>query len=132
MEQSRSMPRDLVVPVLGYPDVADAVAWLTRAFGFTVRWRADEHRAQLGVGGTAAVEVRVGSAPDSQDHVLVRVEDVDAHQAHARASGAVCTEPEDHPDGERQYAATDPWLRTWLFSQTIADVAPADWGATEG
>lgn len=29
---------------------------------------------------------------------------------------------------ERQYAIEDPGGHTWTFSQTIADVAPEEWG----
>jgi uncharacterized glyoxalase superfamily protein PhnB len=59
----------------------------------------------------------------------VRIEDADAHCAHARASGArILAEPTDHPYGERQYAAEDLGGHCWTFSQTIADVAPEDWG----
>jgi hypothetical protein len=47
------MPEDVLIPVLGYPSVSEAAAWLTRAFGFSVRWRVEEHRAQLGVGLTS-------------------------------------------------------------------------------
>ena len=38
------------------------------------------------------------------------------------------TEPTDHVYGERQYSAEDPWGHRWTFSQTLADVDPADWG----
>jgi hypothetical protein len=30
--------------------------------------------------------------------------------------------------GERQYAAADPAGHRWVFTQSIADVAPKDWG----
>ena len=50
---NRSMPSCTVIPVLVYEDVDDAVEWLCDTFGFTVRWRAAEHRAQLAVGGGA-------------------------------------------------------------------------------
>jgi hypothetical protein len=50
MQRNRTMPDDVLVPVLAYPSVTEAVAWLTRAFGFTLRWQIEEHRAQLGVG----------------------------------------------------------------------------------
>ncbi len=30
--------------------------------------------------------------------------------------------------GERQYSAEDPAGHQWTFSETIADVAPEDWG----
>jgi len=43
-----------VIPVLIYPDVREAVAWLSAAFGFVERIRIGEHRrAQLQVGDGA-------------------------------------------------------------------------------
>jgi len=33
--------------------------------------------------------------------------------------------------GERQYTVEDPWGNRWTFSQSIADVDPAAWGARE-
>jgi uncharacterized glyoxalase superfamily protein PhnB len=60
---------------------------------------------------------------------MVRVEDVDAHCARARAHGAqVLAEPTDHPYGERQYEVADLAGHRWTFTQTTADVAPEDWG----
>jgi uncharacterized glyoxalase superfamily protein PhnB len=45
-----------VIPVLIYPDVREAVAWLSGAFGFVERARIGEnHRAQLGVGNGAVI-----------------------------------------------------------------------------
>jgi uncharacterized glyoxalase superfamily protein PhnB len=59
----------------------------------------------------------------------VRVEDADAHHARAVAEGAtILDQPTDHPYGERQYNAEDPGGHRWTFSQSIADVDPADWG----
>ncbi len=58
MLTNRSAPPATVTPVLIYPDVRDAVAWLERAFGFEERVRiGDWHRAQLGVGTDGAVVV---------------------------------------------------------------------------
>ena len=37
-------------------------------------------------------------------------------------------EPTDFPYGERQYTAQDPAGHQWTFSQTLADVAPSEWG----
>jgi len=36
--------------------------------------------------------------------------------------------PADYPYGERQYTAEDLAGHRWTFSQTIADVAPEEWG----
>lgn len=66
------------------------------------------------------------------DHVMVRVIDLDAHRDRARAAGAAVSEIDKYADGERQYAATDPNGRRWVFSESVADVAPQDWCATLG
>ena len=39
MLANRSIPRATVIPVLAYPDVNQAAAWLCDAFGFSVRLR---------------------------------------------------------------------------------------------
>lgn len=132
MLANRSMPTQVLIPVLAYEDVSEAVEALSRAFGFVERWRVGSHRAQLGVGSGAAVAVVQGTRPDgSADHVMVRVEDVDTHAEHARAAGAqIVAEPVDMPYGERQYTARDHSGRLWVFSQSVADVAPEDWGGT--
>ena len=63
--------------------------------------------------------------------VTVRVEDADAHCERARANGARITqEPRTHPFGERQYNAEDLAGHSWTFSQSVADVAPEEWGGT--
>ena len=133
MRENRSMPPSTVIPVLAYPDVGEAVEWLCEAFGFAERWRAGNHRAQLWV-GDGAVAVTGGGDTDGRarsSSVMVRVDDVDAHHARAARYGAAITgAPQDFPYGERQYSAEDPGGHAWTFSQTIADVAPEDWGGT--
>lgn len=124
------MPQDVLIPVLGYPAVGEAVQWLTDAFGFMTRWQVGEHRAQLAVGPSAAVAIVQGNAPPSTiDHVMVRVDDVEEHLARALAAGAQVGDVQDHMYGERQYTAVDLSGRSWVFTQSIADVAPEEWGA---
>jgi uncharacterized glyoxalase superfamily protein PhnB len=55
MLSNRSMPRCTVIPELVYADVGEAIDWLCDAFGFTVRLRIANHRAQLNVGDGAVV-----------------------------------------------------------------------------
>jgi uncharacterized glyoxalase superfamily protein PhnB len=125
---NRSVPEATVIPTLAYPDVAEATEWLCRAFGFRVRLRIGDHRAQL-VLGDGALIVTHGEGGSAGHGVLVRVEDADAHHARAVAEGAtILDEPTDHPYGERQYNAEDTGGHRWTFSQSIADVDPADWG----
>ena len=52
---NRSIPRCTVIPELAYPDVGNAVTWLCDAFGFTLRPRIANHRAQLNVSDGAVV-----------------------------------------------------------------------------
>jgi uncharacterized glyoxalase superfamily protein PhnB len=125
---NRSVPEAAVIPELPYPDVREAADWLTEAFGFKERLQIGDHRAQLVFEGGAVIAIQ-GDTPGST--LLVRVPDADAHHAQAAAAGAkVLSEPEDYPYGERQYSAVDPGGHRWTFSQSIADVDPADWGGT--
>jgi uncharacterized glyoxalase superfamily protein PhnB len=137
MRSNRSAPAATVIPVLSYPDVRAAVAFLIDAFGFRERVRVGEdHRAQMRLGDDGDLIVadtgseRAAPVPHQVTaSVMVRVEDVRAHCAHARTHGAVIEmEPTDFPYGERQYQASDPAGHVWTFTETLADVAPEDWG----
>jgi uncharacterized glyoxalase superfamily protein PhnB len=136
MLSNRSIQRATVIPVLAYPDVNQAAAWLCDAFGFTVRLRIGTHRVQLNVGDGAMTvrELRPYEATallGLGHSVTIRIEDADAHCRHAREHGARITqEPVTHPYGERQYNAEDFAGHSWTFSQSVADVAPEDWGGT--
>lgn len=135
MLTNRSIPRCTVIPELAYPDIEQAIEWLCDVFGFTLRLRIGDHRAQLNVGdGAVVVAQRIASSNAANaDSVMVRVEDVDTHCERARQRGArIIQPPGDHPYGERQYAAEDFAGRRWTFSQSIADVAPEEWGGTSG
>lgn len=136
MQKNRSMPGATVSPVLTYPDVREAVAWLTEAFGFAERVRIGEnHRSQLrfGDGALIVADVRGDRRPPRRGEVthsvVVRVDDARAHCERARAHGArIFTEPTDFEYGERQYHAEDPFGHQWTFSETLADIAPEEWG----
>jgi uncharacterized glyoxalase superfamily protein PhnB len=124
-----------VIPELAYPDVSEAIDWLCDAFGFTLRLRIANHRAQLNVGDGAVVvtQLRGGShdGADAAHAVMVRVADVDRHYERARERGVrVLQPPTSYPYGERQYSAQDVGGHFWTFSQSIADVAPEEWGGT--
>jgi uncharacterized glyoxalase superfamily protein PhnB len=125
---NRSVPTATVIPVLAYADViAD---WLCNTFGFSVRLRIAEHRAQLVYGQGAVIVTDGGGAPGgaATHSLLVRVEDADRHHEQAARSGArILNPPTDYPYGERQYTAEDPGGHRWTFSQSIADVDPASW-----
>jgi uncharacterized glyoxalase superfamily protein PhnB len=126
------MPRCTVIPVLAYPDVGEAIDWLRDAFGFTLRLRIANHRAQRNVGdGAIAITEQRDRAGKDSDSVMVRVENVDSHHERAIQHGArVLESPADYPFGERQYTVEDFAGHRWTFSQSIADVDPKDWGGT--
>jgi uncharacterized glyoxalase superfamily protein PhnB len=136
MKPNRSIPKATVIPVLIYPDVRAAVDWLGAAFGFVERVQiGEDHRAQLSFGDGAVIlgDVRNDRRPprpgEVTHSVMVRVDDAHAHCERAREHGArIIEEPTDFPYGERQYTAEDLADHQWTFSQTIADVAPEDWG----
>jgi uncharacterized glyoxalase superfamily protein PhnB len=136
MKSNRSIPQATVIPVLTYPDVRQAVDWLSQAFGFTERLQiGEDHRSQLSIGDGAVIigdnsGNRQPPRPGEVSHqVMVRVEDAKAHCEHARRHGAkILVEPTDHMYGERQYEARDLAGHHWIFTQTVKDVDPSEWG----
>jgi uncharacterized glyoxalase superfamily protein PhnB len=94
-----------------------------------VRLRIADHRIQLVCGSGAVVAVEGTSGDTGSYSLLVRVEDADAHHSRASAGGArILSPPADFPYGERQYTAEDLGGHRWTFSQSLADVDPAEWG----
>lgn len=134
MLTNRSIPNCSVIPELPYADIGQAIKWLGGAFGFTLRLRIADHRAQLNVGDGAVVLVQSeGVGPATACRVLVRVEDVDQHHQKSSRHGArILRSPTSYAFGERQYSVEDFAGHCWTFSQSIADVAPEDWGGTPG
>ena len=138
---NRSAPSATVVPVLVYENAAKAIDWLCGAFGFTERLRATRDgrviHAQLTVGegaimmGAAGSQFRPPRPDEVSQYVIVHVEDANRHFEQSKTFGArIVQAPADMPFGERVYTAEDPEGHRWTFSQSIADVAPEQWGAT--
>jgi len=141
MIANRSAPSAAVVPILVYEDVGKALEFLSRAFGFTERLRAEWggsiSHAQMDIGaGSIMLGKRGGpfTLPPGDtvsQYAHVHVDNVDQHFAKAKAEGAtILKEPQDMPFGVRQYTAKDIGGHWWTFSQSIKDVDPAEWGAT--
>jgi uncharacterized glyoxalase superfamily protein PhnB len=136
MKSNRSVPRATVIPVLTYPDVRAAVDWLCDVFGFKERLQIGEnHRSQLSIGDGALIIADVSGdrkppMHEGIDHqVMVRVEDVKSHSEHARKHGAsIVMEPVDFPYGERTYEVVDYVGHHWIFTETLKDVNPKEWG----
>jgi uncharacterized glyoxalase superfamily protein PhnB len=131
------------IPMIAYEDGNAAMDWLVEAFGFI---EADRRVSPSGVLTHGELEVGEGiimlasPTPDYEspkhhraqcaaarkwsnvpyiiDGVLVQVEDVDAHCAHARAAGAmILSEPVDSDHG-RFYRAEDLEGHRWMFEET--------------
>ena len=132
-----------VTPYLLYEDVAAAIEWLGRAFGFEERLRfADEAgvvthaEVTLGDGevflGHPGPEFRSPEELGAFTHLVhVYVEDVDAHHARAVEAGApILAELEDTPYGDRRYDTEDLEGHRWSFAQVLREVPPEEWGAT--
>jgi uncharacterized glyoxalase superfamily protein PhnB len=142
MVVNRSAPRASVVPILVYEDVGNAIDWLCGTFGFRERLRAvgpggRVSHAQLDIAegvvmlGRQGGEFRLPRPNEVSQYVTVHVDNVDEHFEHARQCGArILKSPADMPFGERQYTVEDLGGHRWTFSQSIADVALEDWGAT--
>ena len=136
---NRSAPPATVTPVLVYPDVRAAVAWLESVFGFEERVRiGDSHRAQMRVGSDGSIVVADASgvrAPPTAGvvtHLIkVRVPDVDEAFARARDNGgSVIEELNTHVYGERSGVIEDLAGHRWELTQTVRDTAPEEWGGT--
>jgi uncharacterized glyoxalase superfamily protein PhnB len=136
MKPNPSIPPPTLIPVLSYPEVREAVAWLIASFGFAERIRiGEDHRAQMSFGDAAVIIADTSGGRRAPDpavktcSITVRVTDVQAQcDRVAEHGGTILMEPTDFPFGERQCSVLDPWGHHWTFSQTIADVAPEDWG----
>src|ERR1700741_4387508 len=105
MISNRSVPTDAVLPHVVYQDVDEAVAWLSKAFGFSEHYRygdpADGAQIRLGnawimlrrareAEGTPA---KLGSTTQS---LTVFVEDVNGHFHRAQGAGAkIMEEPHE-------------------------------------
>ncbi|MBA2529828.1 MAG: VOC family protein [Euzebyales bacterium] len=138
-----SFPR--VTPYLLYQDVASALGWLARAFGFRERLRftgedgavnhaemvlGDDGVIMLGSPGPDYRNPATLGATTVQLHVYV--DDVEAHFAQARDAGArIVREPADEEYGDRRYDAEDLEGHRWSFAQHLRDVPPREWGAVQ-
>jgi uncharacterized glyoxalase superfamily protein PhnB len=120
-----------VTPYLLYEDGESAIAFAMEAFGFQ-----EVSRAVGSAGGLhAEMEVQgggrvfFGQPPTGYrnpvvvgrtSQVIVMVDDVDAHFARAKATGArIIEEPNNLPFGQRRYGCADPQGHEWYFAQPI-------------
>jgi PhnB protein len=122
-----------ITPYLLYEDVAGALRFLAKAFGF--RRYGVQTRGRDGKINHAAMRLnkdlimmgypgpkyknpkRLGEATQS---LYINIGDVDEHFARARKAGAtILEEPKDTFYGHRRYGAEDPEGHQWYFAQNI-------------
>lgn len=129
------MPR--ITPHLFYDDVATAIDWLVKAFGFEVRLRMTDNQGAVVHGDLEVADslVMVGLTSESEvrespktlgkisQRLYIFVDDVDAHFERARNAGAtIISRPTEQFYGDRVYECMDPEGHRWKFAQHIRDV----------
>lgn len=140
--KNRSVPAGALLPHLAYRDVAQAIEWLARVFGFVEHYHYGDpdaiSGAQLHLGDAwIMVHGRKEHAKSPAElgggtqMLTVFVDDVERHYARVKAAGAVIWEELNITIyGEKQYGVEDLDGHRWLFSQHAQDIDPASWGAT--
>jgi len=123
-----------ITPYLLYEDVAGALKFLSKAFGF--KKYGSSYRRPDGKINHAAMQLgddlimmgypgpkyrnpkRLGQATQN---LYINVDDVDAHCERARKAGAlIIEEPQDTFYGARRYGAEDPEGHQWYFAKEIS------------
>jgi PhnB protein len=129
MAGSKPEIRTEIIPYIFYSDVAVALDWLARAFGFVEIMRKetpggglhgemmlDGQQIMMGQGRREKGMVSPAEAQVATQGVFVYLRDVDAHYERARAAGAEIEKPpEDLPYG-RTYSARDLEGHPWFFT----------------
>jgi predicted enzyme related to lactoylglutathione lyase len=140
MIENRSVPPDTVLPHVMYQDVDEAIAWLSKTFGFSEHYRYGDPtsgaQVHLGNAWIMLKRAREGTASPAKlrfgtQSLTVFVDDLEAHFQRAKAAGAKLLEDlHETVYGELQYAAEDIDGHHWLFSRHARDLSPDEWGAT--
>jgi uncharacterized glyoxalase superfamily protein PhnB len=131
-----------IIPMLSYEDGVAAMEWLCKVFGFTEINRMTNPEGRLAHGEIAmgdslvmlaeptpdyqspkhhvencAIAAKAYTVPYIINGVLVYVDDVKAHFAHAKATGAtILSELEEGYPGSR-YRAADLEGQRWMFME---------------
>jgi len=130
------MPR--VTPHLFYDDVAAAIDWLGKAFGFEVRLRMTDKNGGVVHGEMEfadslimlglTTENSAWESPRTFDgrisqRLYIFVDNIDAHYERALSAGArILHEPADQFWGDRVYECIDPEGHRWKFAEHLWDV----------
>jgi uncharacterized glyoxalase superfamily protein PhnB len=131
-----------ITPYLLYEDVAGALDFLSKAFGFeeVLRYTGEQGYVNHAEARLGDASVFMGDPGDQYRNpkklgqetvgIYVLVDDVDAHFERAQAAGAeILEEPVDQEYGHRRYTARDPEGHHWFFAAAVREVAPEEWGA---
>ena len=138
--RNRSVPTDTILPHIVYRNVPDAIAWLTRAFGFVEHYRYGDPPAvgaqvHLGEAWMMLESAKPGSTSPAQaglrtQSLTIFVDNLEAHFNNAKSAGVTLVEDLHETEyGELQYAALDLEGHHWLFSRHARDLSPDSWGA---
>lgn len=141
MLKNRSVPADIILPHVTYQNVAAAIDWLTRVFGFVEHYRygsgpVDGAQLHLGAAWIMVNRAKPGCSSPAQggyrtQSLTVFLEDVDTHFKRVKAAGATIVEDlHETIYGEWQYGVEDIERHHWLFSRHARNIDPAEWGAT--
>jgi predicted enzyme related to lactoylglutathione lyase/uncharacterized glyoxalase superfamily protein PhnB len=140
MIENRSVPPNTILPHVVYPDIAQAIVWLTKVFGFTEHYHygvpASGAQLYLGNAWIMVMQARAGRGTPAQlgsctQSLTVFVEDVEDHFQRSKSANAKIVEDLHETEyGELQYAVEDFAGHHWLFSRHARDVNPTEWGAT--
>jgi len=122
-----------IIPYLSYADAPAAIGFLCKAFGFEERFRYPMPDGRIGHAelGYQDNVVMLASAyegfgesplrlPAVHAQVYCFVDDVDAHFARARESGATVVGEPKNEHGTRFYRAVDPEGHRWIFAMPHA------------
>ena len=143
MSKNRSVPTNTLLPHIVYRDVAEAIVWLTRVFGFREHYRYGGDNGLIGgaqmhlgdawlmLNGPQPGRATPADLGYGTQSLTVFVEDVEAHfQRTKSAGGRIVEDLHETVYGERQYGVVDLDGHRWLFSHHARDLSPDEWGAT--
>jgi len=140
MINNRSVPTNIILPHIVYQNVPEAIAWLKRAFGFSVHYTYGDpvngaqmflNEAWIMVRQARAAQASPSSLGFGTQSLTIFVEDVEGQLSRARTAGArIIEDLNETMYGELQFGVEDLDGHHWLFSRHTHDVDPGEWGAT--
>jgi uncharacterized glyoxalase superfamily protein PhnB len=124
--------RDLIA-VVPYDDIRSGHDFLVDVLGFESAGLVEDGAGQVVHGEVRAGDRRIwlhaaagglttpAIAAVATGGIVVHVDDVDAHFAHAKARGAdIAREPTDEDYGQREYGLRDPEGHNWYIATPFA------------